>query len=130
MPSDGYTGSGIYSGHQGVLNAIISNTPITKLIVAYVPNVPDTVIAKTTINKRRSSKHNGFTSNPTIIFSPENLPHLKLKMLDFNEKPKQDGKLCKNNFCCHYDVEVFVHKLPSDSVSFFFYFLNILLVKN
>lgn len=115
-PEDGYSGSGIYSGHSGALSAVISDTPLTKLLVAYVPKVPGTILPKTISAKDKSPKHHGVASNPAMIFSKENLPDLDFLMLNFTQSNRQEGKICKNDFCCHYAIEVFTHKLPANAV--------------
>lgn len=114
-PDLGYSGSGIYSGHNGALNAVISDTPLTKLLVAYVPKVPGTNLPKTISPKNKTTKHP--ESNPAMIFSKENLPDLDFHMLNFTQSNRHEGKICKNDFCCHYAIEVFTHKLPSNAVS-------------
>lgn len=116
-PEDGYSGSGIYSGHSGALSAVISDTPLTKLLVAFVPKVPGTILPKTISSKDKSSKHHGVASNPAMIFSKENLPDLDFLMLNFTQSTRREGKICKNDFCCHYAIEVFAHKLPANAVS-------------
>lgn len=117
IPEDGYSGSGIYSGHNGALNVVISDSPLTKLLVAYVPKVPGTILPKTISAKDKSPKHHGVASNPAMIFGEENLPDLDFLMLNFSNSNRHEGKICKNDFCCHYAIEVFTHKLPANAVS-------------
>lgn len=109
-PGDGYSGSGIYSGHNGALNAVISDTPLTKLLVAYVPKVPGTILPRVISSKDKSTKHHGVASNPAMIFSEENLPDLDFLMLNFTASNRQEGKICKNDFCCHVKCFSIIHK--------------------
>lgn len=137
-----YLGSGIYSGHHGALNAIMSDVPVikylskflptenfiyfffsffdkvTKLIVAQVPKTPDTPNNNLTTFKT-AKQWNFLSSNPSTILEKENIPDIQLALLNFTQSRFQKGQLCHNDFCCQYDIEVFVHRLPPNSVSFF-----------
>lgn len=117
-PEDGYSGSGIYSGHSGALNAVISDIPLTKLLVAYVPKVPGTVLPKTIASKDKSTKHHGVASNPAMILSKENLPDLDFLMLNFTQSNRHEGKICKNDFCCHVKMPIYTFSLMTAIVIF------------
>lgn len=117
LPNKGYSGSGIYSGHHGALTSLISDVPVTRLLVANVPKIPETVLNKN-LHYLESPKSNDYIkSNPTMFTAADYLPNIQLTMLDFNNNRTQSGAVCHNNFCCNYDIEVFVHKLPPNSVS-------------
>lgn len=116
IPFEGYSGSGIFSGRHGALNAIISDVPVTKLLVARVPKTPDTEYNNLTTFKP-SKKWNFITSNPTIILEKETIPYIQVAMLNFTQSRTQTGEVCHNDFCCQYDAEVFIHSLPANAVS-------------
>lgn len=117
-PEDGYTGTGIYSGHHGALNATVSGVPITKLLTAEVPKVPQRMSTTTAAAIQKAPKSgNVFAFQPSEIFSVQNLRHLQIRMLNFSENVKQKDKVCQNDFCCNYEIEVSIHKLPENAVS-------------
>lgn len=116
IPFEGYSGSGIYSGRNGALNAIMTDIPVTKLIVAKVPKSPDTQFDGLKTFKT-SKTWNFLSSNPSVIMGKENIPDIQLSMLNFTQNHLQKGQICHNDFCCQYDIEVFAHTLPPNSVS-------------
>lgn len=115
IPSEGYSGSGIYSGRNGALNAIMSDVSVTKLIVANVPKTPDTVYNDLSTFKT-AKKWNFISSNPSTILDKDVIPDAQIAPLNFTQNRFQKGELCHNDFCCQYDMEVFVHRLPFNAV--------------
>lgn len=131
IPFEGYSGSGIFSGHHGALNAVMSNVSVTKLLVAQVPKSPDTPFTNLTTFKP-AKKWNFLSSNPSTILEKETIQYMQVTMLNFTQSRTQTGEVCHNDFCCQYDVEVFLHRLHANSVSgseyqqsFFLIFLDI-----
>lgn len=117
-PDDGYTGSGIYSGHHGALNATANSVPTTKLLIAEVPKVPQKSSSVTAAAVQRAPRNgNLFPFHSSEIFSEHNLSRLQIRMLNFSENVKQKDVVCQNDFCCNYEVEVSIHKLPENAVS-------------
>lgn len=115
IPFEGYSGSGIFSGRHGALNAIMSDVPVTKLLVAQVPKTPETEFNNLTTFKT-TKKWKFISSSPSTILEKENIPDIQLAMLNFTQNRAQKGQLCHNDFCCQYDVEVFIHRLPPQAV--------------
>lgn len=117
-PYEGYSGSGIYSGHHGALNVTVSSEPVTKLLVARVPYEPQRVSSDTIAAMLRAPKQGSSLSiQPSEIFSKENLPKLQIQMLNFTKTSGREiGVICHNSFCCYYDIETKHHKLPENKV--------------
>lgn len=88
------------------------------VIVAEVPKTPDTFFNNITTFKT-AKQWNFLSSNPSTILEKENIPDIQLALLNFTQNRFQKGQLCHNEFCCQYDIEVFVHRLPPNSVSIF-----------
>lgn len=106
IPAIGYSGSGIYNGRNGALNSIMSDVPLTKLLVAQVPKNPSISSKQNQLVKPRLFTA---TSNPMMILTSEELPNLKMHILKFSESFVQKGVECHNKVCCHYDIEVSSH---------------------
>lgn len=68
---------------------------------------------------KTAKQWNFLSSNPSTILEKENIPDIQLALLNFTQNRFQKGQLCHNDFCCQYDIEVFVHRLPPNSVSYF-----------
>ncbi|XP_031620026.1 vanin-like protein 2 [Contarinia nasturtii] len=106
-PNIGCSGSGIYSGRSGALEVFVSLTPATKVLIADVPSDVSTGI-NLLGKKGKSVKQRTHPMNTQDVanIGQEDFSKYSMKFLDFSENSIQTGKVCVDDFCCHYSIEV------------------------
>lgn len=116
-PQTGSTGSGIYSGTLGALNALIvdTSTPTTRVLLSEISKEPGVSgTAPTTLPHR---VYDVFERDH-LKLKYENLSDYNVQWLNFEVKTKQIGRICHNRVCCNYVIQVVVPDRPIPSVSY------------
>lgn len=106
VPTQGSTGSGIYSGKFGALKAIIVDIPTTRVLVTDVPKVPSTAIVVEAPKPSSARLRADTAAEPvTLHLMNEDLTNgYEARWLKFQENNTQADKVCQNSFCCSYNV--------------------------
>lgn len=107
----GATGSGIYSGRQGALQAIMAIRPTIRALVAKVPKKPYASADYTELAPERGQPSR---SNQNIW--RENLDSYQLKLLNFDQNASQNGRACFKSICCEYNVTASIRNGNARSV--------------
>lgn len=105
QPSIGGSGSGIYNGRAGILIAVVSEVPITKVLKAKIPI--DTIQPgshEEPVNNLIESYPIAF--EPNLNLKKENLSNYNVYMIDFDKNTTQIGEICQNQICCRYNIKV------------------------
>lgn len=114
-PSLSGSGSGIYAGKNGIMNVIVSDTPITKVLKAKIPvdsQPPKNLLISA---KNMQSFTNSFKPKSMkrtvelkqqLNLRKENLSKYNIQFLDFSKNTSQIGRLCHNGICCKYAIQV------------------------
>lgn len=132
-PTRHCTGSGIYAGRSGALEVFVSQTPTTKVLIAKVPAEPQSFPIKNIPSKSFGFEYPiaiqpNLPSYETIKtdakseieidkhFSQDNMSVFAIEFLDFSKHLYQDGMVCQNGTCCHYDIAINRNRLQSEKV--------------
>lgn len=105
------TGSGIYSGRQGVLKAIMAVAPTTRVLLAEVPKRPY-ITSYTSFDQEVTQQQSRSSQN----IWQEKLDQYYLERLDLDKNPHQSGKICHEGTCCGYNVTASIRDEHSGSV--------------
>lgn len=130
LPSEGSTGSGIYSGKLGLLGFEFSNIPLTRLVIAPIPRNPgtfDTDAATREAPAAEEDEEDYGTYDvetkasvlPGLNLLMERLNDYNVQFLNVSNATDFKGRLCINNdnsVCCEYDIAVSLSD-PEGSVS-------------
>lgn len=135
------TGSGIYAGRLGALEVFVSQTPMTKVLVAKVPADPQSSSIENNPSESFPIIENPISiqktlpsyetieidANPNEIdklseigidnyFLQDNMTVFAIEFLDFSKQLHHNGKICQNDTCCHYDIAVNRNRMQSEKV--------------
>lgn len=117
---------------MGALESFVSQSPTTKILIAKVPTIlpdesssnssPELELVDSNIPTEKLPKYETFElDNEISLFDnvfedPELLYDTKLlqddmtvfsvKFLDFSTQQSQTGRVCVQDFCCRYDIDV------------------------
>lgn len=126
-PMGGYTGSGIFSGQVGAVDMTISSKPTNTILASVLPNIPG-YPRPNSFNRKIDTLVDRIPS-PFITISADIYTDESYKELDFEDSHRQEGEFCQNDFCCHYEIEVY--SLPRLNVRIFhFGFCFVSLIDN
>lgn len=121
IPTLKSSGSGIYAGRLGALNAFITESATTKILIAKVPidiDSPDLVNSnkKSSGNIDNSETDLDQSSNrvtypyarnvETLDLLKDDLTEYNVQFLNFTENSQQVGSVCNNGICCNYNMSV------------------------
>lgn len=134
LPSEGSTGSGIYSGRLGLLAFEFSNMPLTRLVIAEIPRNPGTFDTDSAIRAAPAPEdeeedygtydvvelaETKASVLPGLNLTMERLNNYNVQFLNVSNSTEFKGRLClnsDNNVCCEYDIAVSLTD-PEGSVS-------------
>jgi len=120
MPSNGNTGSGIYSGRFGPLRTLITETPTVSTLTAQVPIEPGlaTIVVNQPSNSEADTESTRQAAANDLRLSRENLNEYNVAHLNFAQNTTQNGTLCHGEFCCTYYIEVEARPATQNVVSY------------
>lgn len=148
-PSKNCTGSGIYAGRLGALESFVSQSPMTKVLIAKVPTIlPDATATNSEpqfeligniVPSLESPKYETFESatdinrvelsdtNKDLILDTkllqDDMTVFSVEFLNFAIKTNHKGQLCNGGVCCHYDIEVSDNGSQDEQVWLIFFFI-------
>lgn len=138
-PSMQCSGSGIYAGRLGALNVFVSESPVTKILIAKVPtalpvvaverDLPKFEFVQNAVYSENFPKYDTFESSLNefsnlsdslghlevedlsyeILLSQDDLTKFTVQFLDFSKGLSQKGTACNEGICCSYDISVSDH---------------------
>lgn len=113
------SGSGIYAGRLGALNMFVSpEKPVTKVLVAKVPTQlpPDDYVPQRHTrgldadpqqqDREDLNEDEGVEPLYDKTISQEDMRSYEVEFLDFTERLRHNGTVCKGKICCHYDIDI------------------------
>lgn len=121
LPSEGLTGSGIYSGELGALASRLSDTPLTEILFAEVPKIPGGAYVSPNqaqvFNLKKVTNPSPKNILPGLKIWKESLNNFVTRFLNVSEvNTTFKDRICINkdsDLCCDYDIAITV--LPVDS---------------
>lgn len=109
-PLLGNTGSGIYSGKLGALQSVMSETQLTRVLIANVPRNPGVIVTSADqssfTDQELSNTKEGKQIPPALDIWREDIDKFRIFFLDFNKNTTQKGRICYKSACCTYNILV------------------------
>lgn len=146
-PSLHCSGSGIFSGRFGALEAFVSQTPTTKVLIAKVPSMPSNETPQS--QPQSESPQLQLIDNSTCIgnipkyetfgleigvnstgmkdmttlyddqLGQEDMTAFTVQFLDFSTYSNHTGTVCNGRVCCRYNIDTFDHGQLNGMVCYF-----------
>lgn len=99
-PNGGNTGSGIYSGKQGVIKAVMLGTSESRILISEISKTPGETA------NIQALLHNN--STPTVALRRDQLDPYKYVVIDSTDESEQIYDVCheERNMCCHFALKL------------------------